>query len=142
MNARRLFLTRRRFLAALGGGFAAFALTSRRALALGQLTPDEEHPEPRPGIDASRVLPADQVPPRLVELYDQVREIPHVVDGIRCHCGCADRDAFYSLLSCYEEGGMAQRCGVCQGEGELVYRLHSEGRTLDEIRAAIDRRFA
>lgn len=135
---------RRRFLAALGGGLAVLALPSRQALAaaIGRLTPLEDHPEPRPGVDASRVLPADQVRTSVAELYDQVREIPHVVDGVRCYCGCADLDGFYSLLSCYEESGMAQRCDVCQGEGELVYRLHGEGRTLDEIRAAVDRRFA
>lgn len=136
--------SRRRFLAALAGGLTALALPSRPALAsaMGRIAPNEDHPEPRPGIDASRVLPADQVRPRLVELYDHVREIPHVVDGIRCYCGCADLDGFHSLLSCYEDAGMAQHCDVCQGEAELVYRLHGEGRTLDEIRAAIDRRFA
>ncbi|MCI0434308.1 MAG: hypothetical protein L0271_11830 [Gemmatimonadetes bacterium] len=47
----------------------------------------------------------------------------------------------YSLLSCYEEAGMAQYCNACQSEGRLVWRLHEEGRSLDEIRTAIDRRF-
>lgn len=100
------------------------------------------HPDPRPGIDASRVLPSDQVSSDLAELYDRIREIPHVVDGVRCYCGCADVEGIYSLLSCYEESGMAQHCEICQGEGRLVHRLHGEGKRLDEIRAAIDRRFA
>jgi len=100
-----------------------------------------QHPEPRPRIDASAVLPPERVAPHAAELYDHIREIPHVVDGIRCQCGCADLPGMYSLLSCYGESGMAQYCDICSGEGRLAYRLHKEGRSLDEIRAAIDRRF-
>jgi hypothetical protein len=99
------------------------------------------HPDPRPGVDASRVLPAEEVAPHVADLYDRIREIPHVVDGIGCHCGCAEIGGMYSLLSCYEESGMAQYCEICQGEGRIAHRLHEEGRTLDEIRTAIDRRF-
>jgi hypothetical protein len=88
------------------------------------------------------VLAPERVAPHARELYDHVREIPHVVDGIRCQCGCADVPGMYSLLSCYGESGMAQYCEICSGEGRLVWELHREGRTLDEIRAAIDRRFA
>jgi hypothetical protein len=100
------------------------------------------HPDPRPGIDASAVLPPERVSPHASELYDRIRDIPHVVDGIRCECGCADLPGMYSLLSCYGESGMAQYCDVCSGEGQLAWELHRQGRTLDEIRAAIDRRFA
>lgn len=100
-----------------------------------------EHPEPRPGIDAARVLTRDNVPADVAPVFDQVREIPQVVDGIRCYCGCAEVPGMYSLLSCYEEAGMARYCDICQGEGKLAYELHREGRSLKEIRAAIDRRF-
>jgi hypothetical protein len=99
------------------------------------------HPEPRPDVDASRVLGSDRVPPHLSGLYDQIRQIPHVVDGIGCHCGCAEIPGMYSLLSCYEESGMAKYCEVCQGEGRLAVHLHRQGHTLGEIRAAVDRRF-
>jgi hypothetical protein len=70
-----------------------------------------------------------------------VREIPQVADGVFCYCGCAEIPDHYSLLSCYEADGMAQACVVCQGEGRMVYELHKKGKTLDEIRAAIDRNF-
>lgn len=116
-------------------------LLSRRTLAGVTAHRPVEHPEPRAGVDGSRVLGADQVPPDLAALYDGVRRIPHVVDGIRCHCGCAGLDGFYSLLTCYEASGMALHCEVCQGEGRLAVRMHAQGRHLDEIRAAIDRRF-
>jgi hypothetical protein len=101
------------------------------------------HPTPRPGITAVRVLTAAQLAttPDLVPLFDMVREIPEIVDGIRCQCGCSDPPDYYSLLSCYEGDGMARHCEICQGQARLAHRLHRAGNTLDEIRDAIDARF-
>ena len=99
------------------------------------------HPEPRPGIDGSAVLDAAEVRPGVAELFDGIREIPHVADGLGCHCGCGAMPDMRSLLSCYEGVGMAQFCVICEGEGRLAVQLHAEGKSLDEIRAAIDRRF-
>lgn len=110
-------------------------------------TPDQravvQHPDPRPGIDASKVLTRDQLAdhPDAITAFDQVREIPHIADGIRCSCGCATREGFYSLLSCYEGEGMARMCEVCQGTGRMAYRLHKQGKTLKEIREAVDARY-
>jgi len=80
--------------------------------------------------------------PQLVELFDGVRAIPAIADGIRCHCGCAELPGFYSLLSCYEGDGMAKICPICQGEGRVTIRLHKQGKSLDEIRRALDAQFA
>ncbi|MBC7844327.1 MAG: hypothetical protein H7099_18595 [Gemmatimonadaceae bacterium] len=101
------------------------------------------HPTPRPGIDASKVLPSERLKdtPRVQTAFDEVRRIPAIVDGIRCHCGCADADGFYSLLSCFEGDGMARHCDICRGQGRLAFRLHKTGKTLDQIRAAIDDRY-
>jgi hypothetical protein len=33
---------------------------------------------------------------------------------------------------------MAQFCMICEGDGRLVVRLSREGRSLDQIRSAID----
>ena len=74
-------------------------------------------------------------------IFQAVRQIPEIVDGIRCQCGCADLPGFYSLLSCYESAGMARICVICQGEARLALRLHQGGKTLDQIRAAIDARY-
>jgi hypothetical protein len=102
------------------------------------------HPAPRPGITASKVLTADALKenPKAAPVFDMVRKIPEIADGIRCQCGCAELPEFYSLLSCYEADGMAQHCVICQGEGRLAFTMHEQGKTLDEIRAAIDERFA
>ena len=135
---------RRRFLLACGATLAASFAGARPAWAtLRGLPAGGPHPTPRPGITAANVLTKDQLAdhPKAVEVFDMVREIPEVVDGIRCQCGCADSTGYYSLLSCYEGDAMARSCPVCQGQGRLVYRLHKDGKTLDEIRHAIDARY-
>lgn len=113
---------------------------ARPAKAIGMRKP--KHPTPRPGITAERVVPdAKLVDKMAAPVFALVREIPQVVDGIRCNCGCAELEGFYSLLSCYEQGGMAQHCMICQGQAKLAYKLHKEGWSLDGIRRAIDAEF-
>ncbi len=101
------------------------------------------HPTPRAGITGANVLAKEQLvsKPKLISLFDSVREIPAVMDGIRCNCNCAHEPDLYSLLSCFEGKAMALECGVCQGQGRLVARLHKAGKTLDEIRVAVDAKF-
>ena len=135
--------TRRRLLA--GSALAALgAVLPRRLVAQFPLRPPGPHPTPRPGIDASKVLTAAQLSddPGAIPAFDAVRGIPAVADGIRCHCGCAERDGFYSLLRCFAGEVLARMGLVCQGEGRMAERLHRQGRTLDESRAAIDARYA
>ena len=102
------------------------------------------HPTPRPGITGAYVLKAKDLAktPKLIPLFDSVRKIPEIVDGIHCNCGCTRPPEFYSLLSCFESKGMARDCVICQGQARLVVRLHQEGKTLDQIRAAVDAKFA
>lgn len=128
---------RRRFLTHGSSGLAALLLVHARA---GALT---THPTPRPGITGAKVLTKDQLSsrPDLVPLFDGIRAIPGIADGIRCNCGCAELPGFYSLLSCYEGDGMAKICPICQGQGRLAVRLQKEGKTLAEIRVAIDAQF-
>jgi len=136
--------SRRRFLGLLWAGLGALAVPPRQTLAgaLPPRRPAEPHPDPRPGITAARVLPPDRIRnPEARPVYDLVREIPQVVDGIRCHCGCASLEGFYSLLTCYEANGMAQACHICQGEARLASRLHKDGWSLNGIRAAIDAQY-
>ncbi len=101
------------------------------------------HPDPRPDVDSSEVLTADDLKgyDHVLDIYDGIRQIPHIADGIRCKCGCADLEGFRSLLTCFESNGMARACQICQTEGRLVIRLHGRGRTLEQIRAAVDARF-
>jgi hypothetical protein len=130
-------LSRRQFVASA----VALLLLPRRARAMRSAGP---HPTPRPGITAAKVLTKDKLDgnAHLIAVFDGVRKIPEVIDGIRCQCGCATSEGFYSLLTCYEgDGAMAKMCHICQGEGKLAVRLHKEGKSLDAIRAAIDAKF-
>jgi hypothetical protein len=136
--------SRRRFLPLLLSGFAVLAGLPRRAIANGGSagTARGPHPEPRPGITAARVVKAEQIADaKIREIFAKVREIPQVVDGIRCNCDCADLEGFYSLLSCYEDKGMAQHCLICQGQATLAHELHAKGWSLNGIRTAIDAKF-
>lgn len=130
--SRRMFLTMMPLL--------PLTLLARTAKA--SLVRRPKHPDPRPGITAARVLPDGVLKGEgAAAAFAMVREIPQIVDGIRCNCGCAELAGFYSLLSCYEKGGMAQHCIICQGEARLAYKLHAEGWSLNGIRTAIDAEF-
>lgn len=131
-------LTRRAFLTSLSTAAAAVVISPRFANAA------PKHPTPRPGITGQYVLKGKELEkyPELAPLFDSIRRIPQIVDGIHCNCGCTNGMELYSLLSCYEAKGMARDCAICQGQGRLAVRLHKEGKTLDQIRAAIDAKFA
>ncbi len=132
-------LTRRRFFGSCSTTIAGLFLPSRAAWALSS----PPHPTPRPGITGVKVLTKQELAgtPKFIPLFDAVRQIPQVIDGIRCNCGCTNPPDFYSLLSCYEDKGMARDCVVCQGQARLAIRLHKEGKSLDQIRSAIDAKF-
>lgn len=103
-----------------------------------------EHPEPRAGITAAKVVPRE----RLLErgrheeaiVYDMVRAIPAIADGLYCYCHCAKHNGHRSLLTCFESGHGAN-CDTCMAEARLAHRLHREGKTLHDIRAAVDAEF-
>lgn len=133
--------SRRSFIVSLPALFLSTASAARHGAVAAVRSSD--HPEPRPGITAAKVLTREQLGEHAdaAPVFDLVRQIPQVVDGIRCQCGCAGLETKYSLLSCFEPEGMAGHCQVCQNEGRLVFRLHKQGKTLNEIRAAIDDKF-
>lgn len=141
-------LSRRRFLthviAILGGTLVLDQVGPLRAAggAVGADRPD--HPDPRPGIDASRVLPAAALAdtPHAIPIYDGIREMPQIADGLRCYCGCAEWEGYRSLLTCFEQNGMARHCDGCLSEAALAHRRWKEGQSLEQIRRAVDARFA
>jgi hypothetical protein len=102
--------------------------------------PKSHHPAPRADITAGNVVRPDAVPERARDAYAVAARIPAVLDGIFCHCECHDRDGRRSLLECFHDD-MASTCGICQGQARMAGELHAAGKSLDEIRNAIDRRW-
>ena len=136
--------SRRAFIAAAAVSLA-LVLLPRRAAATAGIAATGKHPDPRQGVDASRMPSAEVVAKHgdgAVAAFAEARQIPAVLDGIRCNCGCADADGMRSLLSCYEgPDAMALDCHICQGQGRLAFKLKEQGRSLDEIRVAVDKRY-
>lgn len=97
------------------------------------------HPEPHPHASAEHVVEPERYAgyPRIAEVYRQAAAIPHVLDGLYCHCECSKHANHRSLLECFESDHGAN-CDVCLLEAELAYRMTRDGKNLNEIRAAID----
>ncbi len=98
-----------------------------------------EHPVPRPEINGETVIPASRYMEyaRVSAVYQQAREIAPTLDGLYCHCDCSKHSGHRSLLSCFESDHAAA-CDICLSEATIAYRMLKNGRTLDEIRVAID----
>jgi hypothetical protein len=103
-----------------------------------------EHPEPREGITSEKVLSVEALEKfkkkeKMLACFESARAYPQFFDGVACACSCGAKHGTHrSLLSCYETL-QPTGCGACQEEGELVGKLAKEGKTLAEIRAAVDK---
>lgn len=127
------------------GGLSVLVALDQSALRFTRAEP-LKHPDPRAGITADKVLKADDLgeKPRngVLEAYDAARTYPVVFDGLACACGCHG-DASYqhrSLLVCYETR-QPTGCPACRMEATFVAKMAKEGKTLVEIRAAVDKKF-
>lgn len=102
-------------------------------------TANAHHPAPRDGITAITVAPSARYAsmPSIAAVYDKAAQIPAVLDGLYCHCDCSLHSNHRSLLTCFEDDHGAG-CDVCLGEAELAFGMAGEGRSLKEIRAAVD----
>jgi len=102
------------------------------------------HPTPRNEATAGRVASPQAIAATAGEdaaaVYSMAKEIPHIIDGIYCYCHCSEHKSHYSLLTCFEDGHGAA-CRSCREEVTLAYRLAKEGKSLEEIRVAIDAAF-
>jgi len=98
------------------------------------------HPAPRERITGQGVLSGEVVPSRARDAYTIAARIPSILDGLYCHCDCHERDELRSLLECFENR-MATTCGICQNEARMAGEMHAEGKSLEEIRKAIDKRY-
>jgi len=97
------------------------------------------HPAPRRGVGAEKV--ADSEPygryPRIASIYRGAAENPQLLDGLYCHCECAEHAGHYSLLECFSSDHAAM-CDVCLNEAETAFEMSRNGADLEVIRTGID----
>jgi hypothetical protein len=73
--------------------------------------------------------------------YQIAKEIPEVLDSLHCYCECKKNFGHKSLLSCYVDDHGAY-CDICMDEAFMAYELHKQGKSVAEIRRAVDERYA
>ncbi|SVD53990.1 uncharacterized protein METZ01_LOCUS406844 [marine metagenome] len=77
---------------------------------------------------------------KAAEAYRIAAEIPKIIDSQFCYCYCKKNHQHKTLLTCFtsEHGS---KCDTCMDEVLYAYQLYKRGKTLDEIVAAIDKKF-
>lgn len=90
------------------------------------------------------------------DLYSEVHNHADLMSGIPCYCGCMVAteldEAHDSLLRCYwaelpgDDGSLtwtnhSTGCGICKMEMEVVIALSKQGKTADEILAAVNAKY-
>lgn len=97
------------------------------------------HPKPRPDASAEDVVHHSHYDayPRIASVYRQAARVPQVLDGLHCYCECASHSGHYSLLDCFKSDHAAS-CDICLTEAALADDLSREGKSLDEVRDAVD----
>ena len=78
--------------------------------------------------------------PRVQAIYRHAKQVPEVLDGLHCYCECGVHSGHYSLLDCFKSEHGAG-CDICLTEAAMAYDLHNQGKSLDQIRTAIDNVF-
>ncbi|QCT03459.1 hypothetical protein E6C60_2747 [Paenibacillus algicola] len=82
--------------------------------------------------------------------YGDVGALKEILKEMKCYCGCMEDNDHDSLLRCFvaderEEGiqwsDHGALCGICLSELQDVKRLHGEGKTVEEIRSFIDKKY-
>jgi hypothetical protein len=89
---------------------------------------------------------------RTVDLYGDAHKYMHILQHLNCYCGCMEaNDPHDSLFRCFivdvkEDGSViwtdhGANCGICMMELQEAVTLAKQGKSVDEIRDAIDAKF-
>ena len=77
---------------------------------------------------------------KVAEAYRIAAEIPKVLDSLFCYCYCKKNHNHKTLLTCYTNKH-GSKCDICLNEVFYAYDLYNQGKTLDEIVIAVDKKF-
>ena len=109
------------------------------------ITKPPEHVEPvAPAtgklIETRPVMSSAFYTGKVAEAYRIAAEIPKIIDSQFCYCYCKKNHQHKTLLTCFtsEHGS---KCETCMDEVLYAYQLYKRGKALDEIIAAIDKKF-
>lgn len=101
---------------------------------------EESKAEATPTAPLPTPLPAEQFQGQVREGYKTAAEIPEVLAGLACYCGC-DRSAGHRyLLDCFTDDHGAH-CHICLHEALDAHALFMTGTPPDEIRTFIDHKY-
>ena len=77
---------------------------------------------------------------KVAEAYRIAAEIPKIIDSQFCYCYCKKNHQHKTLLTCFTSKH-GSKCDTCINEVLHAYELYKQGKTLDEIVVAIDKKF-
>ena len=123
-------------------GAAAVMLIAAAFILFGRRSDAVAHPAPRTEAEQLATAHPDDFGayPEIKETYKMAAQIKSTLDGLFCYCHCKG-GGHYSLLDCFRDEHGAG-CDICLAEAQLAFRMKNEGRSLEEIRVAIDTQFA
>tara|TARA_B100000686_G_scaffold40346_1_gene41688 strand:+ start:635 stop:1126 length:492 start_codon:yes stop_codon:yes gene_type:complete len=77
---------------------------------------------------------------KAAQAYRVAAKIPKVIDSLFCYCYCKKDHGHKTLLTCFtsEHGS---KCDTCIGEVLYAYELYKDGKSLDDIVEAVDKKF-
>jgi hypothetical protein len=91
-------------------------------------------------VEVRPVLSPDMFTGKAALAYKYAAEISKVIDSQFCYCYCKKDHGHKTLLTCFTNKHGA-KCDVCIDEVLYAYELHKEGKSIDDIIVAIDKRF-
>ena len=77
---------------------------------------------------------------KVAQAYRAAMEIPKVLDGQYCYCHCKKDHDHKNLLTCFTSKH-GSKCETCINEAIFAHKLYKQGKTIDEIVVAIDKKF-
>ena len=72
--------------------------------------------------------------------YRYAAEIPKVIDSQFCYCYCKKNHNHKTLLTCFTNSH-GSKCDICMDEVIYAYELYKQGKTINEIVVAVDKKF-
>lgn len=104
--------------------------------------PPSANPAPATGflIETRPVMNHNLFSGKAALAYRIAAEIPKVLDSQFCYCYCKKNHNHKNLLTCFTSKH-GSKCSICMDEVIYAHKLYKEGRSMDEIVLAIDKKF-